>query len=128
MIWFFQKTSPVVVLATLLVSAYLYVTEESTIAEVGGFTLHLPDLLFALAAIYCVAGAVVRWHSSLEEIVLLMLCAMMLLSFGRGIVTWGSAPAGVQFRQVAVFVSLAAYVYFWGRELNIDWVFKAIMV
>ncbi len=127
MIWFFQKTSPVVVLATLLVSGYLYVTEESLITEVGGFTLHVTDLLFVLAAMYCLAGALVRWHSSLE-IVLLMLSAMLLLSFGRGIVTWGSGPAGVQFRQVAVFIALATFVYFWGRGLKIDWVFKAVVV
>lgn len=126
--YFFRQTAPVVVLATMAVSFYLYVTGESEIAVIGSFTLHVTDLLFCVTVVYCVAGALSRWYYSVFEMALLILSAFLVISFGLGVATVGAAKAGVGFRMVAVFVALVTFIYFWGRALNIEWLFKKIIM
>jgi hypothetical protein len=127
MISFFQRSTHVVVAAILWGSFYLYCTEETMLKEIGGFTLHVTDLLFVLAICYSIVGAFIRWHLSLE-VVLLILCGLLFISFARGVVSWGYASAGVPFRDVALFTSLIAFVYFWAHRLDVDWIFNAIIL
>jgi hypothetical protein len=124
--YFFRQTAPIVVWATGVVSFYLYATGKTEVAVIGSFTLHISDILFGVISIYCVAGALTRWYRSFLEMLLLLLCLLLLLSFARGLAIFGST-AGVAFRTYAVFTGLAAFVYFWGRTLNVDWVFRKIV-
>jgi hypothetical protein len=124
----FRQTSPVVVLATLAVSLYLYITQWPEIGVVGDFHLHITDLLFGLIAIYCAVGAMTRWYYPvLPEVLLLILGGTLVLSFGRGALASSAAASGVQFREFTVFIFLVAFIYFWGRELNVDWVLNKII-
>jgi O-Antigen ligase len=125
---FLRRNAYLVVLVTFAASLYEYATEWSEITTIGSFTLHTGDLLFGLLLIYTVFGAVFDRgrHSALEK-VLMALCGLLLLSFLRGVVAAGAAPAGVQFREFAVFVGLAGFMYFWGRDLDRDWLCNAVV-
>jgi hypothetical protein len=105
---------------------YMYVTNWSEIALVGNFHLHITDLLFSITAIYCIVGALTRWYRSALELALLVLNGLLVLNFGRGTME-SSAAAGVEFREFSGFIGGASFVYFWGRELNVDWVFDKIV-
>jgi hypothetical protein len=124
---YFRRTSPFVVLATFATSMYLYITDWPEIATVSGFTLHITDILFFIATVYCMAGAFTRWYRSVSQLAVLIVAGLLVLSFARGVAASGWAAAGVDFRFFSGFISAAAFAYFWGRELNIEWVFDRII-
>jgi O-antigen ligase len=127
--WYFRQLLPATILTTLATSMYLYVTQFSELTVIGGFTLHITDVLFAVIMLYCISGALSRWYYSPLELALLVLCSLLIFSFGRGVVALGAAASGAQFRaSFAGFISFVAFVYFWGRDLNADWVFNKIVL
>src|SRR5262249_20379465 len=122
---FFRHSSSIVIWTTLTVSLYLYVTQWSEIATVGGFTLHITDLLFGVTIIYCVVGsALTRSSHSLPESLLLLLCSLLVLNFIRGVIEASYNAAGVQFRHFSGFIAIIAFMYFWGRAFNLQWIFR----
>jgi O-antigen ligase len=125
----FRRTSPIVVIATLAISFYLAVTQWSALAVIGGFTFHITDLFFGLAAIYCVVGfAITGRRPSVLESLLLTLCGLLFLNFGRGVVEASYNAAGVQFRNFSGFIAVIAFMYFWGREFKLDWILNMFLV
>lgn len=116
-----------IVLATLCVSFYAYVKQATDLTSIGGFTLHITDLLFGLIISFGLLG-LRNWRShSLSETTLLFLSSLLLLSFFRGLIQAGSAEAGNAFRLYSVFTALIIFVYFWGRKLDYWWVFEKIV-
>jgi hypothetical protein len=114
-------------LATLAVSFYLYVTELSDVANIGGFTLHVGDMLFMLTIIFCVLGAITTWYRSYSEILLLLMGCLVLLGFARGASRFGVAAAGIQAREFVGFFAAAAFIYFWGRTIDKGWVLNWVI-
>src|SRR5437867_5593321 len=104
---FFRQTSPLVILATIATSLYLYITQKSELAIISGFTLHITDILFALILIYCFAGVKNRWNYSVPDVALLILCGLFVFNFLRGIGEFSPSQAGVPFRSVSNFAALA---------------------
>src|SRR5215469_13943461 len=124
---FFRQTAPVVVLATLGVAMQDYVRQWDELGTIGNFTLHVGDLLFALTMIYC--GAVgLRRHYSLLEFLNLLLCAVIVVNFARGMAVVGVAAAGVQFRLFGGFIAGSLFVFLMHRRLDIEWVFDKIVL
>src|SRR5690349_19168528 len=105
------RAAGIVIWATLGVSLYLYVTQWTYLFEMGGFSLHIHDLLILLTSVYCVGGVLVaQWRFS-GELILIALCALFIISFGRGVLSVDVNVAGVQFRPFAEFASLSIFVY-----------------
>ena len=117
----------VVVLATLCVSFYTDVREATALTSIGGFNLHITDILFGLIISWSLFG-LKNWRGhSPSETLLFVLGGMLFMSFLRGVVEAGGAAAGVAFRMYAVFVALIIFTFFWGRKLNYGWVFDKII-
>jgi len=128
-----NSNGPPIILAipiwvTMAASCYLYMTMQDELVKVPEwFTLHSTDLLFALLSVYCLAGVLLtRWRWS-AEIILLLLYALLTISFIRGALGFLSS-AGVEFRIVAVFVALILFIYFWGHKFQSDWISWNIVV
>lgn len=122
-----NRTSAIVVFATLCVSFYTFVRQATDITTIGSFTLHTTDVLFGLI-ISCSLFGLKNWRGhSLSETMLLLLSGLLLLNFGRGVIQVGNADAGNSFRLYAVFTALIIFGYFWGRKLDVQWVFDKII-
>lgn len=115
-----------VVIVTLCVAFYSYVREATELTNIGGFNLHITDLLFALIIFWSLFG-LKNWHGhSASETMALVLSGMLFLSFFRGVIEVGTA-AGVAFRMYAVFAALMSFAFFWGRKLDYEWIFAKIV-
>src|SRR5581483_3550031 len=91
-----SRTFSLLVWAWIFVSFYMFATQKSMLTSIGGFTLHITDLLFFLAALYCVPASFYRWRRS-PEFILLLFYVLLVLSFMRGSLV-APAAAGVEFR------------------------------
>jgi hypothetical protein len=115
-----------VVIVTLCVAFYSYVREATELTNIGGFNLHITDLLFALIIFWSLFG-LKNWRShSASETMAVVLSGMLFLSFFRGVIDVGTA-AGVAFRMYAVFAALIVFAFFWGRKLAYEWIFAKIV-
>jgi hypothetical protein len=122
-----NTTGAIVVAAMLCVSFYTFVRQATDLTTIGGFTLHITDLLFGLA-ISCSLFGLKNWRDhSASERMLLFLSGLLLLSFCRGLVQAGNSAAGNAFRLYSVFTALIIFTYLWGRKLDPRWVFDKII-
>jgi hypothetical protein len=122
-----NRTCAIAVAATLCVSFYTFVKQATDLTTIGGFTLHITDLLFGLA-ISCALLALKNWRDhSLSEKMLLVLSGLLFLSFCRGLGQVSGSDAGNAFRLYAVFTALIVFAYFWGRKLDPRWLFDKII-
>ena len=122
-----NRTCRIVVLATLSVSFYTYVRQETEFTSIGSFNLHITDALFGLILFCSLFGLENRRGRSPAEMMLLFLSGLLLLSFSRGVIEAGNAAAGNAFRLYSVFTALIIFMYFWGRKLDYQWVFDKII-
>ena len=105
---------------------YTYVRNLSELANIGGYTLHIDDLLFIFVVIYCVAGAGRQVNRSFGSLALLALSAILLLNFVRGASEVGLKDAGVAFRNSSTFVSVSIFICFWFSRLDAQWVLNKV--
>ena len=108
---------------------HYYIRQWDEIGVIGSFTLHVADLLFAFTMIYCSVWALGRWRYSPLEYLNLLLSAILILNFARGMVAVGSAPAGVHFRSLYVgYVSAALFVFLMHRRIDSHWVLDKVVL